>query len=273
MKEITKSLREGIKDLDPVNKVYISGKYFSLYDSISAIQIDKDNMDNFKYKVTSNYISNYEFTRIEQVFKFIREILIRIFQHLIKATSLSQSLFANRLVNSNLNSIVITCTKIVYEGSLLLTQNSNYLLHEDYFLENLDSTREYYVGVGEEELLEMIDKQIFKKELKDVMDFLIKIKNTISRIRNYDYKSAEIYIKELKENLPKIKLVLDSEEDVEFFDVDLNRHLYVQVQTKPAEFMGFKDLVSELNNIFKEWEWLLSKVKKGNVDLWVFRNY
>ena len=102
---------------------------------------------------------------------------------------------------------------------------------------------------------------------------MIKIKNTISRIRNYDYKSAEIYIKELKENLPKIKLVLDSEEDVEFFDVDLNRHLYVQVQTKPAEFMGFKDLVSELNNIFEEWEWLLSKVKKGNVDLWVFRNY
>jgi len=274
MTDITQLLKEGVKYLDPIQKVFVSSKHFSLFDSISAIQIDKENMDNFihHHNPSSNYIYNYEFTECSKVFKFTREIMIRIFQHLIKATSLSQTLFANRLVNSNLNSIIITSAKIVYEGSFFITQNSsNYLLHEDYFIENVDSSREYYINVQESELLQIIEEDSkFSQDVQVVLEFLLDIKNMISRIRNYDYKSVGILT--LQENLTKIQDILqqqEEEEDVEFFDVDLNRNLYVQVQTKPAAFMGFKDLMIELSMIFKEWEWLTSKVEELHVNLWV----
>lgn len=167
-KDITLALKSGIQALDPIKNPFITWKNFSLYDSISAIQIDKENMDNFIHNSQPiNILVNYKFNSISQIYKFTSDILIRIFQHLIKATSLSQSLFANRLKSSSeINSIIIASTRIVYVGSLLLTQNSSFLLHEDYFIESIDSQADYYDGIQEEELEKLLNLDLDTLSLK-----------------------------------------------------------------------------------------------------------
>lgn len=94
----------------------------------------------------------------------------------------------------------------------------------------------------------------------------------LQSLKIYDYDTAEILLKSLKNDLEKIESILSEsshEKDSIYFDVDLNRHLYVQVQTKPAEFMSFGQLVLELKNIFNEWEWLIQKIKTQNIGIWV----
>lgn len=94
----------------------------------------------------------------------------------------------------------------------------------------------------------------------------------MQRLRIYDYDSADILVKSLKDDLEKMEYILleaSQEKDLIYFDVDINRHLYVQVQTKPAEFMSFRQLIVELRNIFHEWEWIIRKIKTQNMDIWV----
>ena len=72
-------------------------------------------------------------------------------------------------------------------------------------------------------------------------------------------------------DLEELKHIMDIEDGESiFFDMDMNRHFYVQVPTKPASFMTFKDLIVDMNQIFNEWMWVAKRINdRSNVDIWV----
>ena len=87
-----------------------------------------------------------------------------------------------------------------------------------------------------------------------------------------EYKSSLSLLEILGQDLEKLKIILENQDEKEsFFDVELNRHLYVQVQTKPLEFMSFDQCVNELRSVFKEWKWILERVmiNSKSIELWV----
>ena len=122
-----------------------------------------------------NIVINYNFTSISKLYKFISEILVGIFQHLIKATSLSTTLFACKLVKPlQGHAFLILGARVVNAGSLLQTINRNFLLYEDYFLESIDTGFEYYDWLSMDDLKEIIDSEFLNltsKWPKDAANF------------------------------------------------------------------------------------------------------